>query len=306
MQEEKQSRRHISSIGSTVRHLQVFDCRTSAYGIALTPTRIYVPDYDHHVINIIDRATNSRLAQWGTYDQTGLSTPDHPPLFCHPHGVALDDSRNRLYVAEWGNHRIVVLRLTDGSVEAVWGGIEAGPARNRFQYPCGLAVDTTTGAVYVGDSDNHCVKVLQPTDGHCVQVFGSGEGSGEDEMSHPQGVALDDECVYIADAGNHRVVVYNRHDGRFLRQIGQGEGTGEQQFQTTFGVSVDKDAGISYATDHDNHRVSVWRTCDGVYMRQWAVCTPKDPEVCPLHVLWDAATRELYVTLFDSDLVSVY
>eukprot|EP00455_Lapot_gusevi_P053594 TRINITY_DN8397_c0_g1_i1.p2 TRINITY_DN8397_c0_g1~~TRINITY_DN8397_c0_g1_i1.p2 ORF type:complete len:102 (-),score=12.89 TRINITY_DN8397_c0_g1_i1:8-289(-) len=89
-------------------------------------------------------------------------------------GVALDERRARLYVSDQGHHCVVVLRLSDGLVEAVWGSQGTGP--QQFEQPCSLAYCPVTDLLYVADSCNRRVKGLRGSDGRCVQVLGPRPG----------------------------------------------------------------------------------------------------------------------------------
>ncbi len=66
-----------------------------------------------------------------------------------PHGVAID-SNDRVYISEWGNHRVSVF-TPEGQFVTTFGSRGKGPG--QFEYPHGLAVDSG-GVVYVCDEDN--------------------------------------------------------------------------------------------------------------------------------------------------------
>eukprot|EP00455_Lapot_gusevi_P011035 TRINITY_DN15070_c0_g1_i3.p1 TRINITY_DN15070_c0_g1~~TRINITY_DN15070_c0_g1_i3.p1 ORF type:complete len:315 (+),score=41.84 TRINITY_DN15070_c0_g1_i3:97-1041(+) len=310
MQPERKEKRNemenesidIASIGSVAHQLSVFDHPTSCSGLAIASGHLYLTDSKHHVLDIIHAVTGTRVARWGTFQQSGQAFPHHSPRFNHPLGVAVDEPRGRLYVADSHNHCVVVLRLADGSVEAVWGG--QGARKHQFLYPHALALAPAASLLYVVDYNN-CVKAVQVSDGKCVQVLGTGLGKGPDQMDRPQGVAVDNDCVYIVDAGNDRVVVYSQQDGRFLRQLGQGRGVMAGQFIEPMSACVDSRSGLLYVADYYNHRVSVWRISDGSFVRQMDVFTSDKIKAHPLSVMWHAETSVLYVTVADSRTICV-
>ncbi len=56
-----------------------------------------------------------------------------------PRGIAIDSS-DRVYVSEWGKHRVSVF-TSDGQFVTSFGSEGEGPG--QFQFPHGLAVDSS-------------------------------------------------------------------------------------------------------------------------------------------------------------------
>jgi sugar lactone lactonase YvrE len=97
----------------------------------------------------------------------GFSGDDGPATNAQlnaPYGIAVDSAGN-LYIADGGNLRI--RKVSDGVITTVAGGAGGfsgynGPATSaQLGYPTGLAVDSA-GNIYVVDSDNNRVRLLQP------------------------------------------------------------------------------------------------------------------------------------------------
>jgi sugar lactone lactonase YvrE len=125
-----------------------------------------------------------------------------------PSGVAV--RAGVLYVSDTINNR--VLRFDPGSTTGVLvaGGAGAGSALSQLDAPSSLVFDAQ-GRLYVLDAGNSRVLRFDvsgtlPATG--VQVAGSStSGSNADQLSSPQGIAVDAQMnVYVADAGNRRVV----------------------------------------------------------------------------------------------------
>jgi DNA-binding beta-propeller fold protein YncE len=74
----------------------------------------------------------------------------------YPQGIIVDQLRS-VYVAEWGNHRVV--RWLKGAEEGtiVVGGNEKGEQSNQFNGPVDLSFDRQNN-LYVVDWDNHRVQ----------------------------------------------------------------------------------------------------------------------------------------------------
>ncbi len=117
-----------------------------------------------------------------------------------PHDVALDP-QGRVYVADSGNDRILIL---DGDLtpRRVLGGAAFG-----FNEPKYLAFDEQ-GRLYVADEDNHRIQIFD-AQYRRLWVIGSGRaGTGPGELRKPEGVTARDGKVWIADTYNNRIVLY--------------------------------------------------------------------------------------------------
>jgi hypothetical protein len=132
--------------------------------------------------------------------------------FTDPGGIAVD--RNGIvYVADTSNHTIRMV-TQDGVVTTLAGKAAAYDAGDgtgadaRFDYPNGLAIDTT-GDLFVADSSNCAIRKVT-RDGIVTTFAGragectSLEGAALDaRFNYPMGVALDRAGnVYVADTNN--------------------------------------------------------------------------------------------------------
>jgi len=175
-----------------------------------------------------------------------------------PRDVAVDGD-GRLYIADTGNDRIVVLAATGRLIDN-WGG--SGEEPGSFNEPCGIAVGRD-GLVYVADTWNHRVQVFSG-DGELVRVFDPGERG----FWGPRGVAVGPwGRIYVTDTGMHRVVVFDR-DGTRVAEWGE-KGWVPGQFVEPVGIAFDA-WGHIWIADTGNHRLQVFDTA-GRFLREWAV-----------------------------------
>jgi tripartite motif-containing protein 71 len=148
----------------------------------------------------------------------------------------------------------------------------------HFSDPVAVAIDRA-GNVYVADSGNGRIQVLDPSGMPLRQIGKSGGGPGE--LKRPSGVAVDDAGnVYVADTGNFRVQKFGP-DGASLATWGT-KGTGEGMFRAPYGVAVDGGGNV-YVTDPLSQAVQRVSAADAT-MRLWLKSEPYGPSIQPFGV----------------------
>ena len=169
-----------------------------------------------------------------------------------------------------------------------------GERRLQFYHPSGIAVHPS-GRVFVADTGNHRIQVLNP-DLSYLNMFGN-KGSAPGQFSSPRNLAIDSSgVVYVADYGNDHVQLFST-DGHFMSTFGSyGILHGHLDHPTS--VCVDSTNYIVYITD-SNNRVSVYTT-SGRFIKCFGNF------VLPEGVAVDNTTRALYVCDFNNDCVVVY
>jgi hypothetical protein len=178
---------------------------------------------------------------------------------------------------------------------------DAGTGEGEFSYTVGgVAVNQSTGDVYVVDAGNDRVQRFD-ADGAFVSQFGvSGSGEGEFTFNGEYaGIALGpDGSVYVADTGNQRVQKFTA-DGTFVHTFGLGvdpggdpdvatfevctagsgcqfgnPGSGDGEFSSPIAVGVDpNDPDVVLVADRDNNRIQRFDS-SGAYLSQFEVSSP--------------------------------
>jgi streptogramin lyase len=161
-----------------------------------------------------------------TFAGTGerQSTPDGGRFANGPlHGPrALDfDRLGNLWVALREGNAVLRLELAAGIVHHVAGNGtkgftgNGGPAKDAsLNGPKGLSI-APNGDVYVADTENHAIRMINMSSGTIELVAGTGErGDGPSgaplhcRLARPHGVFVDlDGSVFIGDSQAHRVRV---------------------------------------------------------------------------------------------------
>ena len=136
-------------------------------GVAIdTAGNLYVADYwNHRIRKISPEGEVSTLAGSGKTGEENDGFADGPgdvAQFNRPNGIAIDAAGN-LYVADFGNNRI--RKLTPAGVVTTLAGSTPGFAEGigsvaRFNGPWSIAIDATTGNLYVADDWNNRIRKI--------------------------------------------------------------------------------------------------------------------------------------------------
>ena len=189
-----------------------------------------------------------------------------------PAGVAVD-AAGKIYIADRGNHRIVVVdRL--GNLEVVAGDGtpghvgDGGPAEDaRLNSPSGLTL-LPDGRLAVADTGNHRIRIIDG-EGVITTLAGTGTaGAGGDgglataaQLNAPEDIAADPAgYIYIADTGNERLRVIL--PGGMI-ETWSGTGTSRSasrardlQLIAPTGVAADSEGNV-FVVESGEHRI--WR-----------------------------------------------
>ena len=145
--------------------------------------------------------------------------------------------------------------------------VEFGIKQTSLSLPSGIAVDPSSGNVYVADTANNRIQVFS-NDGTYISNWGKyNEVSRNGTLKFPQRIALDEQGnVYVADTANNRIQVFS-NDGTYISNWGK-YGTGNGSFNQPSGIAVDPSSGNVYVADTANNRIQVFSN-DGTYISNW-------------------------------------
>ena len=226
--------------------LQSFGTRGSGQGQFDFPCGVAV-DGDG---NILVADFNNYRIQKFTAEGQFLAAVSGSLKFDYSTDMAFNTSNNKVYVVDYGNHRVQVLN-SDLTFSSTFG--KKGSGKGQFDHPRGIACDST-GKVYVADTDNYRIQVFT-AEGKFLRMFGR-RGQGRGELNYPCNVAVDTSgMVYVSEDGNHRVSVFTS-EGQFVTSFGR-EGSGPGEFKYPRGQEVDNN-GVVYVCDSYNNRVQVF------------------------------------------------
>lgn len=203
--------------------------------MAVNRDMVVISEQSKHCLSVF-RPSGQKIRSFGKRG-SGLGQFDIPG------GVTLDCEGNIL-VVDKNNNRIQRLTIEGLFLSAVGA---KGSGALHFNFPYDVAFNRANNKVYVADTNNHRVQVLN----FFSITFGS-EGSGQGQFWYPLGITCDGTGkVYVADT--HRVQVFTAM-GVFLNTFGES-------IAGPIGIAVDT-TGVVYVSENNNHRVSVF-TSDG-------------------------------------------
>lgn len=169
-------------------------------GVVAPDGRILVTDAAKQAVFVFDQ-TAGKLTLW---------KEAHPEAdFVSPVGIAVAANGDVL-VAD-AEQRQVFRLSKDGKPLSSFG-------YGEIERPTGLAIDPTTGRIYVADTAEHNIKVYAP-EGKLLSIFGS-VGAGQGELNAPTHLAFAKGKLYVTDTFNARVQVFD-NQGNYLSEFGK-------------------------------------------------------------------------------------
>ena len=215
-------------------------------------------------VYVADR-NNFRVVKWAPGATTGVvvaGVTGNPGAGLNqlnsPTGVFVDLQGN-LYVADFGNHRVVKWAPNASSGVVVAGGNGSGAAANQLNGPQGIFVDNG-GNIYISDQQNHRVQKWIPGAAEGTTVAGgNGSGSAANQLTLPHGIALDKmNNIYVSDQGSSRVQKWTVGATSGVTVAGgNGSGSAANQLTIPFGLYVDNMNNV-FVADYFNARIQKW------------------------------------------------
>jgi RHS repeat-associated protein len=194
-------------------------------------------------------------------------------------GDAVDSSGN-VWVVDYENNRIEKFSSSGAFIETVGWGVTngnkefetckssckagiAGSGEGQFDGPYGIAINKSSGDIYVTELGNYRVQELS-SEGKFIRAFGS-KGTGSGQFEEPLGLAIDSSGeVWVTDAGNNCIDVFSS-EGASLKTVGK-KGTGKGEFMSPNSITFSGED--FYVSDFSNYRIEVFSTA-GSYLSEF-------------------------------------
>ena len=173
----------------------------------------------------------------------GIGTKKFKGEFFYPCGVALSNDGHILVTDE---NQIQKLTFEGECVMTVG---KPGSDILQFNTPRGIAVLPTTGQIFIADTSNHRIQVLNNNFTYS-HSFGKNGSSGK-QFNSPYDVTFDNEgCLCVADFGNNCIKRFTTA-GQYVSKIGS------RQLKKPTSIAVDVN-NLIYVTEIDSNRISLF------------------------------------------------
>ena len=253
-----------------------------------------------------------------TGEQFGTGTAGNGPNQLRAPRDAATDSAGNVYVADYGNDRIVKFGPTGNAITS-WGS--SGGADGQFRRPYGVDVDVNN-RIYVADSTNHRVQIFSST-GTFIAKYGQAPPTQQSAPTDGQfamlrrvavqpGVSHPD--IYLADLWGYRVSRVSQDAAsppnftydRTFGNVPPTDGAFNEPSGITFG------AGHMYVADSVNQRMDAFDPNTNAYQFKWGergwgsdqlgFNWPRDiAYVAATNTLWVADTKNGRLVEFNPD-----
>ncbi|NXE07046.1 NHLC2 protein, partial [Lophotis ruficrista] len=170
-----------------------------------------------------------RFAGSGNEENRNNAYP-HKAGFAQPSGLSLasEEPWNCIFVADSESSTVRTISLKDGAVKHLVGGerdplnlfafgdVDGAGINAKLQHPLGVTWDKKRKLLYVADSYNHKIKVVDPKMKNCATLAGTGEASNvigssftQSTFNEPGGLCVEENgrLMYVADTNNHQIKV---------------------------------------------------------------------------------------------------
>lgn len=196
----------------------------SPWDLLLMGKNLYIAMAGAHQIWLYDTSTNNVTPFAGNGGENILDGPIAFACFAQPSGITSDGSN--LYVADSEVSAIRKIDLNAKQVSTIigkglfdFGDIDGNADTARLQHPLGIL--WRNGKLYVADSYNHKIKVVDPNTRTAKSLIGTGKsgnalGAGG-QLAEPAGLCAIDDELYIADTNNNRIAELDLASNASLR-----------------------------------------------------------------------------------------
>ena len=186
----------------------------SPWDLAYLDGQLYIAMAGAHQIWIMDLKTTVFQPFAGSGREGCIDGLLDKSALAQPSGIAASDSI--LYFADSEVSAIRYVDTKENRVKTivgedlfVFGDVDGKGDEARLQHPLGVA--HYNNLIYVADTYNHKIKVVNPVDNTCITFAGDGHpgfiDGKEPRFYEPGGLSFANNKLYIADTNNHAIRV---------------------------------------------------------------------------------------------------
>lgn len=186
----------------------------SPWDLAYLDGQLYIAMSGAHQIWVMDLETTVFQPFAGSGREGCIDGLLDKSALAQPSGITASSSR--LYFADSEVSAIRYVDMKENRVKTVigqdlfvFGDVDGKGEEVRLQHP--LGVTNYHGLIYIADTYNHKIKVVNPVDNTCITFAGDGQpgfiDGKESRFYEPGGLSFANNKLYIADTNNHAVRV---------------------------------------------------------------------------------------------------
>ncbi len=186
----------------------------SPWDLAYLDGQLYIAMAGAHQIWVMDLGTTVFQPFAGSGREGCIDGLLDKSALAQPSGITASGSR--LYFADSEVSAIRSVDMKENRVKTlvgqdlfVFGDVDGKGEAVRLQHP--LGVSGYNGLIYVADTYNHKIKVVNPVDNTCRTFIGNGNAGyidGKDPRFYePGGLSFANDKLYVADTNNHAIRV---------------------------------------------------------------------------------------------------
>ncbi|MFA5813194.1 MAG: Calx-beta domain-containing protein [Patescibacteria group bacterium] len=257
--------------------------------------RLFVSDMSNHRVLVFNLDSSNALLDrqadyvLGQSDFNAYGSSATQSGMNQPTGLAYDAGRNYLFVADFGNHRVLVFdaaAITNGeNAVSVLGQINftansSATSAGGLKSPIAVAFNQTSSTLYVAEFSNHRVlffDVAEITNGeNAVNVLGQSDftigssGITQSKFNTPAGLAISTSTalLFVSEYGNNRITVFDvaaiTNGENAASVLGQGDfttktaATTQSGLRSPYGIALNSASNTLYVADSGNKRVIVF------------------------------------------------
>jgi len=215
--------------------------------------------HSQHQTNLYHRHQLKSNIKWKPNAQTiagGNGKGNKLNKLSSPYGIYVDHHQQHIYIADWGNHRIVKWKLGENNGAIVAGGNGYGSRIDQLNRPIDVIVDENNKSLIICDQDNR--RVVR---------WSLQNPNGDKEILIQNilcwGLMMNENGdLFVSDWENHAVKVWRKGEiGKGKEGIivagGKGKGNKLNQLYHPTYIFIDREETV-YVSDNWNNRVMKW------------------------------------------------
>jgi thiol-disulfide isomerase/thioredoxin len=219
-------------------------CLNSPWDVVKVGQDLYIAMAGSHQLWVADLTNMIAKPYAGSAREARIDGPLERAALAQPSGITTDGKK--LYFADSETSSIRSADLSPGGEVKTtvgedlfeYGDIDGNYKKARLQHPLGVAYHD--GKVYVADTYNSKIKIIDPENRISTTYAGTGKSGYKDgrlsdaQFFEPGGLAFIDNKIYVADVNNHSIRVIDKDQGTVgtlqLSNLEKLEKNEEQEF----------------------------------------------------------------------------